>query len=135
MFCNNCGNQVPDGSEVCGNCGYQFSQAVSQQQYYSNQGTNKGEANGGNFAIASLVCGILGIAGGSIPIVQYFTLALAILGIVLGVKARKTAPPDKRGMATAGLVLGIIAVGLNIIGIICVVWMGAALLSVVAGYM
>ena len=40
---------------------------------------------GKNFSIAALVCGILGIVGSFIPIVSYFTLVLAILGIVFGV--------------------------------------------------
>ena len=72
-------------------------------------------------AIASLVCGILGIVGAWIPIVQYFTVILSILGIVFGVKARKEAPADKRGMATAGMVLGIISLALGVIMIICTV--------------
>ena len=62
-------------------------------------------------AIAALVCGILGIVGGFIPVVNYFTLVLAILGIVFGVKARKQsaeAQDGKQGMATAGLVCGIV---------------------------
>lgn len=42
-----------------------------------------------NISIAALVCGILGIVGSFIPVVQYFTLVLAILGIVFGVKGRK----------------------------------------------
>lgn len=72
-------------------------------------------------AIASLVCGILGIVGSFIPIVQYFTTVLSILGIVFGVKARKQASADKRGMATAGLALGIVALALGVLGIICIV--------------
>ena len=84
---------------------------------------------GGGLAIAALVCGILGLVGGSIPFVHYFTLILAILGIVFGVKARKSAPQDKRGMATAGMILGIVAVALSVISIICVVVLGAALFT------
>ena len=89
--------------------------------------------NGSNLAVAALICGILGIVGSFIPIVQYFTLVLAILGVVFGVKARKTAPPDKRGMATAGMVLGIIALGLTLLAIICVVCAAGALLSGLSG--
>lgn len=40
------------------------------------------ENNGKNFSIAALVCGIVGIVGSFIPIVCYFTLVAAILGIV-----------------------------------------------------
>ena len=47
-----------------------------------------------NISIAALVCGILGIVGSFIPVVQYFTLVLAILGIVFGVKGRKAEGND-----------------------------------------
>ena len=70
-------------------------------------------------AIAALVCGILGIVGSFIPIVCYFTLILAIVGLVLGVKARKEQPGN--GMATAGMVLGIIGVAFAVVGVICVI--------------
>lgn len=76
-----------------------------------------------NISIAALVCGLLGIAGGSIPVVQYFTFVLSIIGIVLGVKGRRM---GGGGMATAGMVLGVISVVLNIIGIICVGAVGFA---------
>lgn len=74
-------------------------------------------------AVAALVCGILGIIGGFIPVVCYFTLVLAILGIVLGVKARKASVANqdgKEGMATAGMVCGIIGASFSAVGVICV---------------
>ena len=42
--------------------------------------------DGKNMSTAALVCGILGIVGSFIPYVSYFTLVLAIIAIVLGVK-------------------------------------------------
>lgn len=84
-----------------------------------NQNPQANQSNG--MAIAALICGILGIVGSFIPVVQYFTFVLAILGIVFGVKARKAASEDKRGLATAGLVLGIIGTALGALGVICVV--------------
>ena len=73
-------------------------------------------------SIAALVCGILGIVGSFIPVVTYFTFSLAILGIVFGVKGSKIAKEtgENKGMATAGLVLGIIGTALGALGIICV---------------
>lgn len=44
---------------------------------------------GKNLSIAALVCGILGIVGGFIPVVQYFTTVLSILAIIFGVMGRK----------------------------------------------
>lgn len=75
-----------------------------------------------NISIAALVCGLLGILGGYIPVVQYFTFVLAIVGTVLGVKGRRM---GGGGMATAGMVLGIIGIVLSIIGIVCIVCLGA----------
>ncbi|MDR1117128.1 MAG: DUF4190 domain-containing protein [Oscillospiraceae bacterium] len=75
--------------------------------------------NKNNLAVAALVCGILGIIGGWIPVVRYFTFVLAILGIVLGVKARRESAPEQRGLATAGFVLGIIGTVLGGGSILC----------------
>ncbi len=83
-------------------------------------------------AIAALVCGILGIIGGFIPGIAYFTLVFAILGIVFGVKARRQASQagQPTGLATAGMVLGIVGTSLSGIGVICalcvIAGMGAA---------
>ncbi len=76
---------------------------------------------GKNFSIAALVCGILGIVGSFIPVVSYFTLVLAILGIVFGIKGRKLATPETKGLATAGFVLGIIGICFAVIGVICAI--------------
>ncbi|MEG0876684.1 MAG: DUF4190 domain-containing protein [Oscillospiraceae bacterium] len=71
-------------------------------------------------AIASLVCGILGIIGGFIPVVCYFTLVLSILGIIFGAKARKAAEDGKQGIALAGLICGIVGTAFSAVGVICV---------------
>lgn len=81
------------------------------------------QSNSKGMSVAALVCGILGIIGGFIPVVTYFTLVLAILGIVFGVIGRKKAAAagEASGLATAGLVLGIIGTAFSAIGVICVV--------------
>ncbi len=58
--------------------------------------------NKNRFANAALVLGIVSILTWLFPIAGYIT---TIIAIVLGVKGRKS---EKRGMATAGMVLGII---------------------------
>lgn len=82
------------------------------------------------FSIAALVLGILGIIGGFIPIVQYFTLVCSILGIVFGVKGRKDVDSKDRGLATAGLVLGIVGLSFSALGIVCIVCIGIAAFAV-----
>ncbi len=80
-------------------------------------------------AMAALACGILGIVGGFIPVVQYVTFILAILGIVFGLKAKKQAAVtgEGMGMATAGLVLGIIGTVFGAIGVVCAICAVASL--------
>lgn len=58
--------------------------------------------NNNKFAVAALVLGIVSILTWLFPIAGYIT---TIIAIVLGVKGRKS---EKHGMATAGMVLGII---------------------------
>ncbi len=79
--------------------------------------------DGKGFSIAALVLGILGIVGSFIPVVCYFTLVCAILGIIFGVKGRKMAAEagSGSGLATAGLVLGIIGTAFAVVGVICVI--------------
>lgn len=86
--------------------------------------------NGKNWSIAALVLGILGIVGGAIPVICYFTTVCAILGIIFGVKGRKmsvVAEGKSSGLATAGLVLGIIGTAFAVLGLICTAVCSAAL--------
>ena len=76
------------------------------------------EKKSNGLSIAALVCGILGIIGGFIPVVCYFTLVLSILGVVFGVLGHKKCA--SKGMGTAGLVLGIIGLAFSLLGVLCV---------------
>ncbi|MDR1753491.1 MAG: DUF4190 domain-containing protein [Eubacterium sp.] len=74
-------------------------------------------------AIAALVLGILGIVGAWIPFVNFIAWVFPIIAIVLGAKAKKECAEagQPTGMATAGLVLGIVSLGLTVLGLICVI--------------
>lgn len=65
------------------------------------------QQSGNGLGVAALVCGILGIVGSFIPIVCYFTLVLAILGIIFGVKARKMLDSELRETQTANYFSGL----------------------------
>jgi len=84
-------------------------------------------------AIAALICGVLGIIGSFIPIIQYFTFLLAILGIVFGIKGRRAALPGQAGIATAGLVCGIVGTAFGLVGVICAICVLATAGSILSG--
>lgn len=71
-----------------------------------------------NKAIASMVLGIIGV----ICVVSEYTsivgIAVAIVGLVLGIQVQKTAP---EGMAKAGVILCAVALGLSVITLIACV--------------
>lgn len=79
--------------------------------------------DGKTLSIVALVCGILGLCVGTIPVVQYFTLVLSVLAIVFGAKGMeksKAVYGKASGMAVAGLVLGIVSVALTVAALLCV---------------
>lgn len=73
-----------------------------------------------NMAIVSLVCGIVGIVGSFIPYVSYVAPLCAIAGIVFGALALKNIKAgncegNEKGLATAGLVLGIVSTAVSVL--------------------
>ena len=80
---------------------------------------------GNGFAVAALVLGIVGVVlmltSIVLPVLFFVTLPYAILPVLVGIfgrqrSTRRGAP--NRGMATAGIVLGAIAVALGIAGVV-----------------
>lgn len=88
-------------------------------------------APGKGWAIASLICSLLGL----IPYLQIG----AVLGIIFGFVAKNQmkglAAPDGAGLAKAGIIIGFIALGLYVI--CCVIWVvfygGLAMLGALTG--
>lgn len=73
-------------------------------------------------AIAGLVCGIVGVVLGLLPWTFWAAWVLGVLAIVFSAIGRRKADREpaagRRSMATAGLILGIVAIGLGIVGLI-----------------
>ena len=81
------------------------------------------EKKSNGFAVTSLVLGIVAIVFSFIGLSIPFGLIIGIVGIVLGIVAKKKNPT---GMATAGLVLSIIGTVLcAIVFIACMACVGA----------
>lgn len=84
------------------------------------QGAQAPQGNGK--AIASLVLGIIAVVCVFFGYGALVGIILGIIGLVLGINAKKTAPS---GMATAGIVLSIIAIAVCAIGFLaCVACVG-----------
>ncbi|MBE5779638.1 MAG: hypothetical protein E7331_09965 [Clostridiales bacterium] len=85
--------------------------------------------------VASLVLGIIALVIAIfVPGVQWIGAIVGLIGIILGVQGRKN--PEKKGIATAGLVCSIIGFVLSIIFFVaCVACIGAAgTAGVLSGY-
>lgn len=90
-----------------------------------------------NMAIVSLVCGIVGIVGSFIPYVSYVAPLCAIAGIVFGALALKNVKAgncegNEKGLATAGLVLGIVSTAVSVLMFACAICAVCAAASILA---
>lgn len=87
-----------------------------------------------NMAIVSLVCGIV---GSFIPYVSYIAPLCAIAGIVFGALALKNVKAgncegNEKGLATAGLVLGIVSTAVSVLMFACAICAVCAAASILA---
>ena len=145
MICPKCNSENQDDVRFCVNCGTELSTenlnestqvqvpvsepqkpaqspAVPAQPTVIINQTAPARTPSNGLSVAALVCGLIGIIGSFIPVVKYFTLVLAVLGIVFGVLGKKKAAQagsTNTGLATAGLVLGIIGTAFSAVGVIC----------------
>ena len=109
MICNSCNAQIEDNATFCPVCGAAVApqnNATPYPQQNYNPGYNPAApVPGKGFAIAALVMGIL----------SFFIVPLLFggLGIVFGALAKNKG--YRGGMATAGIVCGIIGIALWII--------------------
>ena len=124
-FCKYCGSELNEGSKFCQKCGAKIEEIIENNDPIktvenglnnnpvNNNQTNEnkrddvnGETKTNPLAIASLVCSIVGLI--------IFGLPLGIVSICLSVAAKKHmkifSNEKGNGMATAGLVIGIIDV-------------------------
>ncbi len=76
--------------------------------------------NSKNLAIASLICGIAGLASVWFGVVAILGLILGVVAIILGIKVRKLEDENKK-IATAGMICGIIAVSIGAVAFTCAI--------------
>ena len=92
------------------------------------QTNNQQPQQSNGMAIAALVCGIVGVVGCFLGYFAFVSLALSVVGIVLGVKGMKVAQTTGKGkgLAIAGLVCGIVGAVFSLVGAICTICVCAA---------
>ena len=102
-----------------------YYQQPGQQPYYPQQGGTPYQQNipGKGTAVASLVLGIIALVVAWFGWGAVVAIVLSIVGIILGINARKQLLPDQgRGMATAGMICSIIALAISaIVFVACVI--------------
>lgn len=116
MKCSRCGAENQPGSVVCAACGTPLVQApvtpvVPGQPVFYAAPTVPGKG----LAIASMVLGIISLA---LFCFWYLAMACAVIGCILGgvsMAKQKQAGMKFSGMAIAGLVCSLIALGVSII--------------------
>ena len=146
MKCRRCGFENVDNADFCCHCGEDLRQ-MNRMEYQNNlrdpneqmnqnyqqnfnyqqnqsfqQGMNYNAKDGGEdgMAVASMVCGICALL--IMCCVPYFTLVMAILGLVFGILSLKKKPDN--GMALTGVITSGISLAFSVIGIL----MGLSLL-------
>ena len=114
MFCSKCGKNVGTGLQICNGCGNDLSNVSNGQSQTVTQAVTVMPTG-----TAPLVMGLLGMFGGFIPVVKYITGILSLVAIFSGASQRKTLKKAglPSGKATAGMVLGILAVIITVISI------------------
>ena len=134
--CPNCGKELPEGTKFCGYCGYNFenAQPAASQGYAAPQGYAPAPEYGGYqpapvpavgkspmmivgmilSILALVLCFVSTILLANLSVNASFALSCgafvaSIVGVVLSAKGKHKSGSG-RGMGTAGLVVGIIAI-------------------------
>lgn len=117
-FCQNCGNELNEGQEICLKCGVKVNNNTNPKQAVEST-----EETANKKAQSGFILGLVGIIAWFIPLFGY---PVTICGIVFSSKGLHS--KEKKGMAVAGLVLSIIFLIVTLINSI----LGA--INAVAGY-
>ena len=120
MFCSQCGEKNPDDARFCSKCGAALAAAEAPAPAAAPAPPPSAVARGtrtNGMSIAALILGILGI-------ISFWPLSiLAIIFGAIGISQINKDPSLKgKGMAVAGLVMGIAAIAIWIL--VAVVWWG-----------
>jgi len=143
MFCQNCGNQIPDGTNFCPNCGAGANQSAPPN-YVQPIYVQKPIVPGRGLGIAAMVLGIIGAFYGFVEILSSVNAlksiddiissaevktgmisafcvyaVLNILAVSFAVASRSKG--YRNGISQSGLILGVIGLIFNIVSIFLII--------------
>ena len=101
MFCENCGTRLASDEKYCPNCGNE----IKKNNIVTSQ--SKTESNGKK--TASIVLGIISLAGIFFVVFSPISLILSLIGLIIGIKAHKETSN------VAGIVLNAIGLFISVI--------------------
>ncbi len=93
---------------------------VAPPPYTVHVGNQPSDVRGNGIAIAAMVCGIVSVVLGWLPVVFAIAVVLAVLAIIFGIVGmrRSRATGRRRGFAIAGVVTGALGIPIAVIGLI-----------------
>ncbi|MDE7168050.1 MAG: DUF4190 domain-containing protein [Clostridia bacterium] len=100
MYCKHCGHEVNEKAIICPNCGI----ATDNYTAVSKPAASQQKFNG--FALAGMICAIVGIIGG-----DYLICLPSLVGVILSIVGMVKVKEYKSGFgfALAGIIVGAIS--------------------------
>jgi hypothetical protein len=114
--CPHCAEEIPAEAEKCPRC-FSLLGGPAPQPAVKPQATYQVNSEGGSgygFAIASLACGVLGLICCCVG--PLGSILAIVFGYIAKSQMKRSGDMDGSGMATGGIILGIIGIILGIIG-------------------
>ena len=137
MFCTNCGKQLAEGSVYCTACGARLrvdngvqplpltsngngeNKPISPAYLNNHLNANGSPEKGKNYAIASMVLGIISVVTWFFGTFAFISVVCGIIGLLLASQSKKQG--YNGGIRTAGFVLSLIGlIGGSLVFIACV---------------
>ena len=131
MYCKNCGRELSGDARFCPHCGTE-QQNVGQKFFTENGTTVSNEEKPAKvwkvFSVIGKILGIVGIATAFIPYLNFATVEIAIIGIVMSCLGRKAQTEEADKNCSLGLKLSIAALVVSVVLIIVYVFLYSCIL-------
>ena len=119
MYCRNCGTELDENVKFCPNCGEPVQDTVQHHSTTTAEVVeDKPPKVWSVFSVVGKVLGIVCLATSLIPFLNYISLELGIVGIVLSCLGKKAKTEEAYKNCSLGLKLSIAAVAVSVVTVI-----------------